>query len=258
MYSLTNRLIKMPAAKTNSSQHDRSDQTRRKILDAAIMEFSAHGLAGARTDAIARSAKVNKALLYYYFKDKDALYTATIEDVVGTAVRATAAILEKECTPGEHLLRLALSHFDRVLTQHKFQTLMQQEMVRLQAGKSTALPIIARTAFAPLLKKIRMLVRRGVRSGELVSLDWMQAVYSAFGANVFYFLSAPMMRIALAEAAFEPFAVESLCARRRSAIQFLANALFADRTQGQKLARRVLADMPMPNPGPHSPWRKPL
>src|SRR6202020_2572002 len=99
--------------RSNANQQERSDQTRRKILHAAIHEFSAHGLAGSRTDAIARSAKVNKALLYYYFKSKEALYTATIEDMVGNVMKSTNALLEQRCTPGEHLLRLALNHFDR-------------------------------------------------------------------------------------------------------------------------------------------------
>lgn len=248
----------MPRQKPNTHKQDRSDQTRRAILDAAIREFSAHGLAGARTDAIAQSAKVNKALLYYYFKSKEALYTATIEDVMDAVIRNTTAILEQKCTPGEHLLRLALSHFDRILTQHNFQSLMQQEMVRFQAGKSTALPNIARTAFAPLLKQMQKLVRHGVRAGELVNLDAMQIVYSAFGANVFYFLSAPMMRMALADSSFEPFAPISLAARRRSAIQFLASALFTNRTHGHAAARRVLAAMPMPASGMRTHWRKPL
>ena len=48
--------------------------SRRAILQAAITEFSREGVAGARTDAIARAAKVNKALLYYYFEDKESLY----------------------------------------------------------------------------------------------------------------------------------------------------------------------------------------
>jgi TetR/AcrR family transcriptional regulator len=242
----------------NLNQQDRSDQTRRKILQAAVQEFSAHGLAGARTDAIARSAKVNKALLYYYFKSKEALYTATIEDLIGNVVKSTTAVLEQSCTPGEHLLRLALNHFDRILTQHNFQSLMQQEMIRFQAGKSTTLPTIARTAFAPLLKKMRQIIGQGIRSGELVHLDWMQVVYSGFGANVFYFLSAPMMRVALATDSFEPFALATLASRRKSAVQFFANALFVDRIHGQKLARRVLAAMPMPEASPGSHWRKQL
>ena len=238
------------------NQQERSDQTRRKILDAAIGEFSAKGLAGARTAAIAQSAQVNKALLYYYFKSKETLYTATIEDVMGTIVKNTAAILEDGRSPGEQLLRLALNHFDRILPQQNFQSLMQQEMVRFHAGKSTALPIIARMAFTPLLKKIREIVHRGVRTGELLPLDWMQVLYSSFGANVFYFLSAPMTRMALADESFEPFAASAITARRKSAIKFLGNALFVDRAHGANLARRVLASMPVPEIKVHSAWRK--
>ena len=39
-----------------------------------------NGIAGARTDAIAREARVNKALIYYYFKDKETLYGAVLDD----------------------------------------------------------------------------------------------------------------------------------------------------------------------------------
>jgi hypothetical protein len=55
-----------------------------------------------------------------------------------------------------------------------------------------------------------------------------------------------MMRAALAADSFDPLAPIALVSRRKSAVQFLANALFVDRAQGQKLARRVLAAMPMP------------
>ena len=248
----------MPVKTPSPNQQERSDQTRRKILDAALSEFSTHGLAGARTDAIAQSAKVNKALLYYYFKNKDSLYAATIEDVMGTVVKTTAAILQHECSPGEQLLRLALNHFDRILSQHNFQNLMQQEMVRFQAGKSTALPIIARMAFTPLLEKVREIVHRGVRTGELLPVDWLQVLYSSFGANAFYFLSAPMTRMALAHESFEPFAASAITTRRKSALKFLGNALFVDRVHGANLARRVLASMPVPEIKVHSVWRKSL
>jgi AcrR family transcriptional regulator len=42
-------------------------RTRRRILAAALAEFSAKGFAGARVDAIARRAKGNKRMLYHYF-----------------------------------------------------------------------------------------------------------------------------------------------------------------------------------------------
>src|ERR1039458_628157 len=59
----------------------RPKESRASILKAAVAEFAEHGIAGARTDAIARAAHVNKALLYYYFKDKDALYEAVLDHV---------------------------------------------------------------------------------------------------------------------------------------------------------------------------------
>jgi TetR/AcrR family transcriptional regulator len=50
------------------------DRTREQILAAALAEFSAKGLAGARVDLIARRARVNKRMLYYCFGNKQELY----------------------------------------------------------------------------------------------------------------------------------------------------------------------------------------
>lgn len=52
-----------------------------KILIAAKEEFAGHGFNGARIDRIARLAKVNKAMIYYYFKDKNELYEAVIDSI---------------------------------------------------------------------------------------------------------------------------------------------------------------------------------
>ena len=50
------------------------ERTKRRILAAALREFSLRGFAGARIDAIARRARVNKRMLYHYFGDKRDLY----------------------------------------------------------------------------------------------------------------------------------------------------------------------------------------
>ena len=54
--------------------------TRRKILAAALQEFAAKGIDGARVDAIAARARVNKQLLYYYFDSKDGLFRAVLRE----------------------------------------------------------------------------------------------------------------------------------------------------------------------------------
>ena len=54
------------------------ERTSGRILVAALSEFAAHGFAGARVDAIARRAGINKRMLYHYFGDKEALFRAVL------------------------------------------------------------------------------------------------------------------------------------------------------------------------------------
>jgi TetR/AcrR family transcriptional regulator len=53
-------------------------RSRERILSAALAEFAAHGFAGARVDAIARRAAINKRMLYHYFGDKEGLFKAVL------------------------------------------------------------------------------------------------------------------------------------------------------------------------------------
>ena len=66
-------------------------RTRQRILSAAGREFVAKGFAGARVDAIARAAKVNKRMLYHYFGDKEGLYRATLHEGIATNLDLVAA-----------------------------------------------------------------------------------------------------------------------------------------------------------------------
>jgi TetR/AcrR family transcriptional regulator len=226
------------------TQAERADQTRARILDAALQEFSAHGLAGARTEQIAEAAGVNKALLFYYFGSKEKLYEAALDAAAAKVRDRTMAIFLREASAGERVLRTALDHFDRVVSQREFQRLMQQEMMRLHQDESNALPIIVKRVFGPMQAMFQSLVREGIGSGELIDVDWLQIPLASLGANVFYFLSAPVWRLILP---YDPFDPEVLIARRKAAIEFLGQALFIDRAHGAELAARVLADTPVPD-----------
>src|SRR4051812_37940516 len=73
------------------------EESRAAILKAAVREFAREGVAGARTDAIARLARVNKALIYYYFKDKEALYDAVLDEVFSGVRAAIITRSRKSC-----------------------------------------------------------------------------------------------------------------------------------------------------------------
>ena len=57
----------------------KADATRERILQAAMAEFSAYGVAGARVDRIAKTAGANKNLIYVYFESKEKLFTTVLE-----------------------------------------------------------------------------------------------------------------------------------------------------------------------------------
>ncbi|HEU0163427.1 MAG TPA: TetR family transcriptional regulator [Thermomicrobiales bacterium] len=62
------------------------DSKRERLLAAARAEFSAHGLAGARIDRIARTAKCSAGLVYTYFGSKDELADAVLVRTIGDAL----------------------------------------------------------------------------------------------------------------------------------------------------------------------------
>src|SRR6266542_4123722 len=53
--------------------------TKDRLLKAAFEEFSKRGFAGARVDEIATKAGANKALIYQYYGDKEALFKQVLE-----------------------------------------------------------------------------------------------------------------------------------------------------------------------------------
>src|SRR5574341_2160153 len=108
----------MPAHRHSATRRRRSrpgprgdsEQSRAAILKSALEEFAQEGLAGARIDHIARAAGVNKALLYYYFRDKESLYGATLEHVFSGLSERLGAVLEQDLPPREKIIALAGAH----------------------------------------------------------------------------------------------------------------------------------------------------
>src|SRR5437588_6681902 len=103
------------------------EESRAAILQAATHEFATHGVAGARTDAIARQAKVNKALLYYYFKDKETLYGAVLDSAFSGLKTAVFHVLDSNLPPREKLLAYVGAYFDFVAANQVYPKLMQRE-----------------------------------------------------------------------------------------------------------------------------------
>jgi TetR/AcrR family transcriptional regulator len=80
--------------------------TRARILAAAADEFGARGFAATTVDRIARRARVNKAMIYYHFPNKRALYATIIRDHFSPIAERLAAIAADPVPPAAQLDRL--------------------------------------------------------------------------------------------------------------------------------------------------------
>jgi TetR/AcrR family transcriptional regulator len=94
-----------------------------------------------------------------------------------------------------------------------------------------------------MFTRVQAIAAEGIGAGELIDVDYMQLMYAALGANVFYFLSAPMVRLL---GRGDPLSLEAIARQRVVALEFLGQALFIDRKRGARIAKAVLAAMPMP------------
>lgn len=227
--------MKAAIAKPRLGSRGRPEQSRGAILEAAVREFAREGVAGARTDAIARAAKVNKALLYYYFKDKDALYGAVLDQVFGGLIACVGEVLSRDLPPREKLMAYAGTHFDYIASHPLYPRIVQGEMMGAGRGRSTHLERIVKKYFRPLFGRVAEVLWEGQASGDFRAVDPLQFVPSMIAIIVFYFNSAPVMRVMSGK---DPLSPTRIAARRASVLDFISSALFLHPSGRSRGARR--------------------
>lgn len=201
------------------------EQTKAAILRAALEEFANHGVAGARTDTIAQAAGVNKALLYYYFKDKETLYGATLESVFAGIAGRIGAVLDSDLPAREKMVTYIGTHFDAVAANPLYPRLVQQEMMRAGTTPSPHIQRIVEKYQRPMFGKLMKLFEEGIRSGDFRSVDVFHFVPSMVAVIVFYFSSTPMLRAIMPG---DPLSPERIATRRAAVLDFISHALFID------------------------------
>src|SRR5712691_3718047 len=182
-----------PAKVGKSGSRGEPEKTRAAILKSALEEFAHEGVTGARTDEIARRAGVNKALLYYYFKDKEGLYAAALDQVfTGLHDRVMSVLDNDALLPREKLLKYVEAHFDYIASAPFYPRLVQREFMRT-AGRtlSPAASRIMERHVGPIYGRLEKLVAEGIAAGDFRRVDPVHTVTSIIGIIVFYFISMP-------------------------------------------------------------------
>jgi AcrR family transcriptional regulator len=162
-------------------------ENRARILDAATVEFACNGLGGARVDRIAAAAGTNKRMLYYYFGNKVALFTAVLEAAYERIRAAEVRLSLLDAPPAEGIRRLISFTWDYYIEHPEFLALLNTEnLYQAQHLKGSAK---IRSLNSPLIATLREILRRGRRSGAFrVEPDALQ-LYISIAALAYFYLS---------------------------------------------------------------------
>lgn len=172
------------------------ERTRRRILAASEKEFSAKGFAGARVDAIARRARVNKRMLYHYFGNKEGLFREILLRKLTREDSPFRPLDPWPADPAEHMLHFheAASRnpdFIRLLEWEAL-TLANRRLIGEEERRAEELDGIAR-------------IERAQAEGTLpAGLDPAQWLLTMMGAIMFPFAFPQMTRLVTGFAPHQP------------------------------------------------------
>ncbi len=139
------------------------ERTRANILAVATEEFAAHGLSGARVDAIAERTRTSKRMIYYYFASKEGLYLAVLEQAY-SEIRALEASLDLSALDPEAAIRaLVETTFDYDDAHPDFVRLVGIE--NIHRAEHIARSQVIRDLNITVIGSITEVLRRGRESG---------------------------------------------------------------------------------------------
>lgn len=137
--------------------------SKRRILEAALNEFSRYGHAGARMDSIAEAADVSKPMIYNYFGDKEQLYKAALRESYVQIRRGELNLQLGDLDPEagiRELVSFTMNHFVSkpwFISMLNTENLLGGDAIR-QIGDADAIQ-------SPLIDGIGKLLQRGASAG---------------------------------------------------------------------------------------------
>jgi TetR/AcrR family transcriptional regulator len=201
-------------AEVATQRPGKAERTRAAILAAAERLFARQGYAATRLDDVADAVGVKRAALFYYFRDKQALYDAVIEDSFRELVAGVEAALSARGPIGPRFEAAVEAWVDAIQARPALARLILRHAA--DAEERPAQPPFP--AAERLLRRAWALFEEGRRRGELEPLhaDPFHVASALMGATVFY-VSALAPLLPLGD--FDPLAPGQMAAHKRDALR---------------------------------------
>ncbi len=163
--------------------------TRAAVLKAARTVFSRKGFEGASMREVAGLARVNNAMIYYHFRDKDELYRAVLGDSFAPFGRIWDHEVFRSTATARTKIRKFIEEFIRF--QHaneELRRIMSMEFAVCSGNYKW----LADNFFSHSYDKLARLMREGMRNGELRRFDPAFAIPALVGMIIHSFILRPI------------------------------------------------------------------
>lgn len=114
--------------------------TRKNILDVATEEFATLGYSGLSMNKLAEKLKINKAMIYYYFKDKRNLYDEVISSIIELNEEEKKEILNSSLEAKEKFKRYIKLYTKTISNNPNIIPLTLREMANFDLGIENNIP----------------------------------------------------------------------------------------------------------------------
>lgn len=181
------------ATRKDKDKVDTADKQQR-ILQAARAEFAEKGFDGARVDSIAERAQANKQLIYYYFTNKDVLFTRVLEDAYRDIRKHEAALSLDAYPANEAILKLVEFTWHYYLQNPEFIRLLNSEnQLKARHLKGSASTVEINKSWISIT---RQLLERGSKEGNVRdNIDAMQLNINISALGFFYLINQSTLGI---------------------------------------------------------------
>ncbi|MDD5530395.1 MAG: TetR/AcrR family transcriptional regulator [bacterium] len=171
--------------------------TKEKILKYAIKEFLEYGFYGARMQRIADKAKINKAMLFYYYKNKKQIYKEALMSIFKTVVENLINISDEDVPIEDKIKEIIDIYADFASKNPDYLRLVQYEFSRggKDFTKYNILKDVSKSQLFPLnpdTGKIFKYFNKKMKSGEIRNINLAHLIISIAGQVMASFFARPL------------------------------------------------------------------
>ena len=164
--------------------------SRERVFAAAAAEFAARGYAGASVDRIARAARLNKAMIYYHFKSKDALYREILRDMFGAVRIRVGAVAASPASPEDKIRAYIGAIADEAEARPHFPPIWLREIAEGAAHVDASTLGYVRD----VLGALGAIIAEGVRAGRFEPAPPLLVQGGIIAPLMFFLATAPLRK----------------------------------------------------------------